>query len=460
MPSDERDQEDDRQHVGEGDGAGEVPVHLLERHAEDAREEQEARDPPHPTTCSSRRASSSDACAPRHLRPPVVRSGVPSSVPACHFRVQVAQRGGHPRDVVGRDDDRRRRPRGSGSPRRRPAARRRGSAARRRGTRTPSRERTPLPRPPASGMSRSSASESRCSSSERRRGAYGISSSRSPSAASRPTRGRTSGSRRGSGRRRRRGPTRSSAVRNGRGSRLPKNEPVCVSRKRSDGVVLEPGEVVEVGAVRDRHDPPRAVERSRISSAIASETHDDRVGVARDQPRDRVLALLLRAHEQPLGAPVRVRDERVAQVGDPLHAGRLLHRRADQVHRRRRRGREHDVDPLAAHDADRGRDRGQVPADVLVGDEQPAAGELRLPRRRARAPASRAAPRRACAPSARGSARGAPRRASAAAARRRGGSTSGRRARARASRCRARADASRTSAAAARRRRPRAGSRG
>ena len=40
--------------------------------------------------------------------------------------------------------------------------------------------------------------------------------------------------------------------RNGRGSRFPKKLPVCVIRKRVAAVVLEPGEVVEVAAVRDR----------------------------------------------------------------------------------------------------------------------------------------------------------------------------------------------------------------
>ena len=94
---------------------------------------------------------------------------------------------------------------------------------------------TPLPRPPASGISSRSASESRWSSSERRRGAYGISSRRSPSRAA-PAHSRSV--ERKSPRKRathRRGPTRASAVRNGRGSRLPKNEPAWVIRKRSPG---------------------------------------------------------------------------------------------------------------------------------------------------------------------------------------------------------------------------------
>ena len=67
-------------------------------------------------------------------------------------------------------------------------------------------------------------------------------------------------------------PDSASAVRNGRGSRLPKKLPVCVIRKRSPRLVLEPVEVVEVGAVRDRHAPGRCGSSARASSAIASET--------------------------------------------------------------------------------------------------------------------------------------------------------------------------------------------
>ena len=98
--------------------------------------------------------------------------------------------------------------------------------------------------------------------------------------------------------------------------------------------------------------------------------------------------------------------------------GRLLHRGADEVDRVRRRGREDDVDPLAARDPDRGRDRGQVPAHVLVRDEQRAARRAAPARARARAPPCRAAPRPACGPSGRCSGRGAPTPASAAAGRR------------------------------------------
>ena len=66
-----------------------------------------------------------------------------------------------------------------------------------------------------------------------------------------------------------------------------------------------------------------------------------------------------------------MREEGVPQVGDPLRPGHSLHRGADEVHRARRRRRHDDVDPLAARDRDRLRDRRRVPRHVLVRDEQP-----------------------------------------------------------------------------------------
>ena len=78
---------------------------------------------------------------------------------------------------------------------------------------------------------------------------------------------------------------------------------------------------------------------------------------------------------------VRVQHDRVAQVGDPGRARRLLHRRPDQVHRAGRRGREHDVDALAPGDRDRLGNRRRVPRHVLVGQEQPAADRRGTPQR-------------------------------------------------------------------------------
>ena len=52
-----------------------------------------------------------------------------------------------------------------------------------------------------------------------------------------------------------------------------------------------------------------------------------------------------------------------------------------EMNRAGRRRRQHDVDPLAAHDRDRLRDRGRVPGHVLVRHEQPAADRRRLQQR-------------------------------------------------------------------------------
>ena len=124
---------------------------------------------------------------------------------------------------------------------------------------------------------------------------------------------------------------------------------------------------------------------------------------------------------------VRVRDERVAQVGDP--AGRR-----SPASPRRRRG----APSAAARSSARRRSppartiriaagiavRFQLTFSSGTSSRRPESCSLRAAR--ARGPACRAAPRRACGRAGRRSARGAPTPASAAAARRRGGSTSGR----------------------------------
>ena len=178
--------------------------------------------------------------------------------------------------------------------------------------------------------------------------------------ARRPIRGRSSGSRRANRTTTSSSPELLQRRRNGRGSRLPKNEPACVIRKRSEGRRSSPAKSSKSAAVRDRDDARRTAARSRISSAMASETQDDRVGQARRRAaRPRLLSCSFVRTSATLAAPVRVRDERVAQVGDPGGAGGTLHRGTDQVHGRRRRGGQDDVDPLAPDDADRGRDRGE-----------------------------------------------------------------------------------------------------
>ena len=103
--------------------------------------------------------------------------------------------------------------------------------------------------------------------------------------------------------------------------------------------------------------------------------------LARDEPRDLLVRGLSRARRSRVVAPVLVRDERIAEVGDPAGARRALNRRADEVDRARRRGRDHDVDALALRDPDRRRDRGEVPRHARVGNEQATRRDLRLDER-------------------------------------------------------------------------------
>src|SRR5581483_6155906 len=270
-PDDERADEEDREHVGERHRPGEAPVHLLERDAEDARKEQKAREAPHCVTCSSTRSKSSDRARRDTLRRQSSASGASSSSPARQRARSSPSAPTIPSTSSGATTKPAPAPRikSAAAPSGGTTARIGRSAARYSNTLPLS---TPLPRPPASGIRSSRASESRCNSSERRRGAYGISSSRSPSprpsahsrsAARKSPRNRTTTSSK---------PERSSAVRNGRGSRLPKNEPVCVSRKRSDGCRSRPAKSSKSEPFAIVVTVPRGF-RSRTSSAIASETH-------------------------------------------------------------------------------------------------------------------------------------------------------------------------------------------
>ena len=142
-------------------------------------------------------------------------------------------------------------------------------------------------------------------------------------------------------------------------------DPEAVAR-----VVLEAREVVEVGAVRDRDDLALRLQRTHLLGDRVGH-RDDRVRLRGDEPPHPAGGLLLQPRELRLvAAPMRMRGERVAEVGDPRSAGRPLHRGAEQVERRRRRGREHDVDPLAPDEPDGDRQRERAPRDVLVRDEQ------------------------------------------------------------------------------------------
>ncbi len=142
-------------------------------------------------------------------------------------------------------------------------------------------------------------------------------------------------------------------------------------------VILEPLEVVEVAAVRDRLDAGGAEVPHLLRDRVRD--GDDGVGPPRDEACDRRLRALLDPHGEAVDPPIGVGCDRVAQIGDPRNAGRLLDGGADQVERRRRRGRHDDVDLLLLDDAACRRDRGQAPADELVRHEQPPGKERRLP---------------------------------------------------------------------------------
>jgi hypothetical protein len=70
--------------------------------------------------------------------------------------------------------------------------------------------------------------------------------------------------------------------------------------------------------------------------------------------------------------------ERIAEVGDPRRAGRPLDGRAEEVKRRRRGGRQHDVDLLPADEANGDRQRERAPGDVLIRNEEPSPEQRRL----------------------------------------------------------------------------------
>ena len=251
-------------------------------------------------------------------------------------------------DVVRGDDDAGARPRGSASaaaPSGGTTARIGRSAARYSKTLP---ESTPRPRPPASGISSSSASESRCSSSARRCGAYGMQlepvaepERLGPLAVGRAEVADEAGD--DVQLRRRRAPAGTAA---GRACR--RTMPACVIRNRSPRRYSSPAKSSKSQPFAIVDDRAPRLERARLLGDRVGDG-DDRVRRARDErARPPARGLLLRAHGELLGAPVRVRDDRVAQVGDPAHAGRALDRGADEVDRVRRRGRDHDVDPLAA----------------------------------------------------------------------------------------------------------------
>ena len=254
----EGDQEQRREHVREREVAADAPVDLLERDGRDRGEEEGVDERLAAAHASDLRSSavSSTRVSRASFRRHSSESVTSGSPPFLNRRSSsTAPRGA-----------RRRRPAAATMPA--PVSRIRSAAAPSGGTAArigrpdamysntfP--ESTPLPRPPASGISSSSASESRCSASEVERGAYGISSSRSPSAE--PLGPLAVGAAEvaeeaGDGveprvvqrlQERPRVPLAEEAA------RVRDPEPVA-------GRVGEPVEVVEVGAVRDRDDAARA----------------------------------------------------------------------------------------------------------------------------------------------------------------------------------------------------------
>src|SRR5207244_873700 len=75
-------------------------------------------------------------------------------------------------------------------------------------------------------------------------------------------------------------------------------------------VVLEPGEVVEVRAVRDLDDGATRVPLAQLFGDRLR-NGDDGVRPAGDEPGDEVVAPLLCSNGEPLGVPVRMCDQGV-----------------------------------------------------------------------------------------------------------------------------------------------------
>ena len=275
----------------------------------------------------------------------------------------------------------------------------RGSAARPRGTRRPCRRGRPCrgrpPRgsaaaaPPSRAGARASAGAARTGSARAGRRARALSAhSRSAGAEVAEE-----------ARRRRRGRTRASAVRNGRGSRLPKKLPACVIRKPLAGRVLEPGEVVEVGAVRDRHDlarraearAPRRRSRRRRTTIASAERATSRATPLVDLAPSRARPAL---SARRCGCATS-ESRRSATQARPSPASTAAPTRWTEL------GGEVVITTSIPSSRTI-----RIAAGIAVrfqltfssGHEQPARGELAPARARARAPPCRAAPRPACAP--------------------------------------------------------------
>src|SRR5439155_36345 len=153
-------------------------------------------------------------------------------------------------------------------------------------------------------------------------------------------------------------PDRSSAVRNGRGSRLPKNEPACVIRKRGPRRYSSP-------AKSSKSEPLAIVttapcgSSARVSSATASETVTTASALERARLDERALDALrpvqllrqlppARADEADAVHPrLRPRRQLVVAV-QPLRVLRREHVRLDAEAREVRRELERPLDAAAA----------------------------------------------------------------------------------------------------------------
>ena len=207
----------------------------------------------------------------------------------------------------------------------------------------------------------------------------GISSSRSP----RPSRSAHSRSAE------RKSPrNRAIDVESGVGERLQKRLRVSLAEEASGmsdpearrRCVAEPCDIVEVAPVRDRDDPAARREAPHLVCDRIGDARDG-VGASRHEPCHALVDPLLRAHRRRsrrAGADARTRESRrSASHFAPVARCTAAPTKWMELGGR---GRDHRVDPLAARDPDRSRNRGQVPAHVLVGDEQAPRREPRLGR--------------------------------------------------------------------------------
>ncbi len=121
------------------------------------------------------------------------------------------------------------------------------------------------------------------------------------------------------------------AWRNGLGSRLPKKLPACVILSRSPGVCVRPAKSSKSQPFEIVSDSSSRLELPHLVGDGVAHAGDG-VRPPGDELRHLEPDALLRANSRALGPSVGVRDERVAQVGNPACPGRTLHGGAHQMH--------------------------------------------------------------------------------------------------------------------------------